>query len=100
VIQSCTLQNGKDKKPQVTAHTGKDSQQVEDSSIAGGISNCYNLFGNSFDSFSEMMDYFCLKTKLCHSWAHTKKKNAISQRHLLKYVYSCFIHNTPKLETI
>jgi hypothetical protein len=43
----------KKKKIQGTAHAGKDVQQGEHSSIAGGNVNLYNHFGNQFGGFSE-----------------------------------------------
>jgi hypothetical protein len=40
-------------KPQVTADAGKDVEKKEHSSIAGGITSCYNHPGNHFGSSSE-----------------------------------------------
>ena len=40
-------------KTQVTAHAGKDVEQGEHSSIAGGSTNLYNHFENQFGGFSE-----------------------------------------------
>jgi hypothetical protein len=37
----------------VAAHADKDVEKGEHSSIAGGITNLYNHFGNQFDGFSE-----------------------------------------------
>jgi hypothetical protein len=39
--------------PQVTGHVGKDVEQEECFSIAGGIANWYRHPGNQFSSFSE-----------------------------------------------
>ena len=38
---------------QMPAHTGKDVEQEEHSSIAGGIASWYNHFRNQFSGFSE-----------------------------------------------
>jgi hypothetical protein len=39
-------------KTKVTTHAGKDMEHGEHFSIAGGIANLYNHFGNQFGSFS------------------------------------------------
>jgi hypothetical protein len=41
------------KKPQGTADAGKDVEQREHSSIAGGSANLYNHSGNQFGGFSD-----------------------------------------------
>jgi hypothetical protein len=40
----------------VTIQAGKDVEQGEHSSIAGGIANLYNHFGNQFGDFSKNLE--------------------------------------------
>ena len=47
------VRTAKIKKPQETAHAGKDVEQWEYSSFAGASENFYTHFANRFGSFSE-----------------------------------------------
>ena len=47
-------------KNSATAHAGKNVEQGEHSSIAGGSANLYNHSGNQFGGFSENCDWLVL----------------------------------------
>jgi hypothetical protein len=48
----------------VTAHAGKDVEQGERSSIAGGSANLYKHFGNQYGSFSENWELIYFKSQI------------------------------------
>ena len=52
-IPPLTSQNGLSSKTEVTADAGKNVEEEEHSSIAGGIASCYNYCGNQFGGSSE-----------------------------------------------
>ena len=57
----------------MTAHDGQDIEKEEYSSIAGGISNCYNHSGDQPGVSSENWKLVFMKTLLYHSWANKQK---------------------------
>ena len=54
-------------------YVGKDVEQGEHSSIAGGNANLYNHFGNQYGGFSENWESTYLTIQQYHSWAYTQK---------------------------
>jgi hypothetical protein len=48
-------------------------EKVGHSSIAGGIANWYNHFGNQSDCLSENWKQFYMKIQLYLSWAYIQK---------------------------
>jgi hypothetical protein len=98
-IPSYTYQNVLRLKPQVTAYAGKDVGQREHSSIANGIANLFNYFGNQFCSFQKFGSSSTPRPS-CTTPGHIAKRSpSIPQGHLLNYVQSSFIHNSLNLET-
>jgi hypothetical protein len=85
-LQDSTLHPSKSirLKSQGTAHTGKDVEQWEHSSIAGGSSNLYNHSGDQFVTVSEYWKWFYFKTQLYHSSAYTQKMFYYSIRSLVQ----------------
>jgi hypothetical protein len=55
----------------VPTHVGEDVEKEEHSSIAGGIANWYNHFGNQSGVSSENWKKIYLNAQLYHSWAYT-----------------------------
>jgi len=78
-------------KTQVTAHSGREVEQGEHSSITSRSANLLNHFGNHFSGFSENWEEFYLKRQLYYTWAYTYK--------VLNYVQSSVTHKSKKLET-
>jgi hypothetical protein len=54
----------------VIAHPGKDVEKEQHFSIARGITNWYNHFGNQSGGSSENWKYIYLKPQLYHSWTY------------------------------
>jgi hypothetical protein len=83
----------------VTAHDGQDIEKEEYSSIAGGISNCYNHSGDQPGVSSENWKLVFMKTLLYHSWANKQKMPNMLKGHLVShYAHSSLICDSQKLK--
>ena len=84
----------------MTAHTGKDVEQGELSSITGVSENLHNHCGNQYGISLENWESTYLKTQVHQSLGHIHKGYCVlPQGHFLNYAHFSFIHNSQKLET-
>jgi hypothetical protein len=87
----------------MTADAGKDVENGEHSSIAGGIANWYSHSGNKSVSFFRKLDIVLPEDRAIHLLAIYPKDVLTSNEDLLiknmpHYVHSSLIHNSQKLE--